>query len=441
MDKIVFMKELVIYTILSAITLVSIFRRRFGFYFLFAILPFYAFLITYLNYLFQLSSMLPYIRLIKEFLLIGILLSLLLEWIRSKNKPITFYFSDFLILFYLFILVISGLIHHSGLKEFAFGLRYDFFFFFVYFVFRLFFIFSKEEKNNIINLILITAIIVFIFAILQFFVLPKDFLTRFGYSNFASSQFDPLSPLSAFQLVGNSNILRVQSFFAGPNQLASFCLVVIFLSLALFFSGRKTLFVFLSILLGISVLVLTFCRSAWIGFVMGLLFFVFSLPKKEKRFFISIFFLFVALLVILIFLFLRGELYDILFRPSSSPWHLVALKESFDIFKQNLWGMGLGKVGPASQWLNKPFISENYYLQLGLEGGVLSILSFLGAFIFLIAELLKNNHIFSRGVIALIISLLCASFFLHTLGDGILSFYLGVLLALAKVNKEYEKNF
>ena len=418
----------------------SAFRRKWGLYLLFLILPFYALLITFSQHFFHTSGEILFsLRLIKEGILLGILVSLIYSWIRNRSlikEKINFYLSDIFILIYLIILISSGLIFHSSLAEIFFGLRYDFFFFFSYFIFRLYFIFSKDnEFQTIIKIIFTTAIIVFIFALLQFFVLPKDFLIQFGYSKIVSSIFDTTAPLTAYQLLGNSNLLRVQSSFAGPNQLASFALVIIFLAWGIIFSKKPSILAWISLVLAILVLILTFSRSAWIGFVAGMIILA-SFNLKKRPIFSGLIFGSLLILAILGFLLFRNQINDIIIRPTSSVWHAVALKDSWEAFRTHIFGLGLGKIGPASQWLQKPIISENYYLQIGLESGIFGLITFILAFVFLISDLKQKDSVLANSAICLIFSFLFASFFLHTLADGVLSFYIGLFLAIVQTKKE-----
>ena len=409
-------------------------NKRFAFYFLLLFLPFYAFLITAFQHFTGLSqeSILG-LRLIKEGIVLGFFVFLIWYWFKRREK-IRFYISDLFICTYLLVLLITGFAHHSSIKEFFFGLRYDFFFFLYYFIFRLFFGFYPRERFRALNIIFLTAIIVFIFALLQFFVLPKDFLIAFGYLPQALAEYNPDLPIPAFHLLGDSEILRVQSFFAGPNQLSSFCLIIIFLTLPFLFERKNKVLPFLSFILGLGVLVLTFSRSAWIGLILGMILFGFFVLKKSPFVSISIFSAIVAGLTAAICLF-RDKLYEIFVRPSSSVWHWTSLKYALAELLGQPFGIGLGKVGPASQWLKKPVISENYYLQIGLESGFIGLILFLASFFVLLSDLSNQKTIQAFAVFSLTIALLVSSFFLHTLADGVLAIYFGIALALGQTKE------
>lgn len=421
--------------ILGLSILGSLFFRRQAFYFLLLILPFYAFLITYLGHLLGVSPQeMDAVRLVKEALVFGIFFSLVWFWL-VKNKRVKFYFSDILIIIYLFSLFLAALVHHSSLSEVLLGLRYNFFFLFYYFVFRLFFTFFPLERERGIKIIFISAVVVFLFALAQFFILPKDFLCRFGYIPEAMSEFDPTLPLPAVHWLGDSNLLRVQSFFSGPNQLASFCLVVLFLALG---QGSKSRYLsWLVGFLSLVVLVLTFSRSAWLGGFIGLAFFVYFLARKNIKIRAGVLGAGAGVLAVFIYIF-KEQFFDIFIRPSSSAWHWVALRDSWQNFIATPWGVGLGKVGPASQWLKNAIISENYYLQIGLEAGWLSLALFVFAVLILLWEFWQKQSLKTQAAFSLLLSLLVSSFFLHTLADGVLAIYLGLSLAWAQTNSSVQ---
>ncbi|MCD6421973.1 O-antigen ligase family protein, partial [bacterium] len=293
-----------------------------------------------------------------------------------------------------------------------------------------------EEGKKLSRFILALSIPVFVFGLAQFFVLPKDFLVRFGYSSEPSSVYQPDKPLPAYQLA-DGNILRVQSTFSGPNQLASFALFIFFLSLGLLAEEKKgKVLPFLTLFLSLALLVFTFSRSAWIGCLAGI---VFLWIRWRRKFPLFVGLSLGAVLATGATLALKfsGKLKALLLRPSSSPWHWIRLKDAWGDFLKNIWGGGLGKVGPASQWLFKPYLSENYYLQVALEGGILALLAFVGAVVCLWWELSSKKALLSQAIAGFWLAILVSSFFLHTLGDGVLAIYLGMALALGQTNKAY----
>jgi O-antigen ligase len=450
------MTNLIAYFSLLILGVFSAIKKYWLIILLFILLPFYAFLITYAAKIFHISfSVLELVRLFKEIILIGVFTGLLWDWFRNKiqtskavgtpatkekektiGSKVSFFISDFFILLYLIVLLGSALVFHSTLREVLFGVRYDFFFLLYYFIFRLFLTFYNQKKETIIKIIFWTALPVFVFAILQFFALPKDFLVRFGYVKEAVSTFDPVNAIPAFQLLGNSSWLRVQSFFSGPNQLAAYCLVIIFLALGKILLYKKNILAYFVAILGIATLILTFSRSAWVGFLVGLIVLAIINIKRKPIFAGLVLGLTLAIGLLAGFLF-KNQLYEVLVRPSSTLWHITYFRDAYAVFLEHPFGIGLSKIGPASQWLGHPLVSESFYLQIALETGFFGAILFIAIMILLIWEIAQTKKQINFSVISIIISLLVASLFLHTMADGVLAVYVGFVLALAQVeNKE-----
>jgi O-antigen ligase len=430
------MINLLTYLGLGTLGIFSAIKKHWLLIVLFILIPFYAFLITYSANLFHISfNELEIIRLFKEIILFGVFAGLIHDWIIKKNK-ITFLISDFFIGLYSLVLVGSIFVHGSSLHEALFGIRYDFFFLIYYIIFRLYFTFYADKKDLLLKIIFWTAIPIFVFGILQFFALPKDFLVHFGYAKEALATYNPDGPIAAFQLLGNSSLVRVQSFFSGPNQLAAYCLVIIFLALAKVLDNKKDILAYFVTILGIIILILTFSRSAWLGFAIGLIFLAIVNFKNKPVFSGLILGLILAAGVLGGFLF-KGQLYEVIVRPSSSWWHLIYARDAYNMFLQHPFGIGLGKIGPASQWLGQPLLSESFYLQIGLEVGFFGVILFLAIMLILAWEIGTGKKQINFTAISIILSLLVASLFLNTLADGILAIYVGFALALAQTENIY----
>lgn len=437
------MTNFIAYFSLGILTVFSALKKYWLIVALFCILPFYAFLITFCAHIFHFNfSQLELIRLFKEVILFGVLAGLIYQWIKNRqNRNLRFQFqiSDFFIALYLLVLLGSVFVHESNFREALFGIRYDFFFLLYYFIFRLFFYFYHNKVQVLIRIIFWTSLPVFILGILQFFVLPYDFLVQFGYAKTALPQFNTEGVIPAFQLLGNSNLVRVQSFFSGPNQLAAYSLVIIFLALANVLRKKRDFLAYFVAILGILTLILTFSRSAIIGFVIGILILSFINIRRHPIFGGIVLGSILAILLLGGLLF-REQLYEIIIRPSSSGWHLTYFRDTYTLFLENPFGIGLAKVGPASQWTNQAMVSESFYLQIALEVGFLGLIIFLSFMILLIWELTHQKTQIAYAAICLIIAILIASLFLHTLADGVLAIYFGFILALSKIPHKHKKN-
>jgi len=203
-------------------------------------------------------------------------------------------------------------------------------------------------------------------------------------------------------------------------------------------SNKKNFLPYFVAFLGIITLVLTFSRTAIIGFIVGLVILAIVNIKRKPVFSGLVFGLILAGAILGGFLF-KDQLYEIVIRPSSTPWHLTYFRDAYAIFLEHPFGIGLSKIGPASAWLGHPFVSESFYLQIALEIGFFGAILFLVIFILLIWEIAKNKKQINFAVISIIISLLIASLFLHTMADGVLAIYIGFVLALAQTSVESTK--
>ncbi|MGB4673048.1 MAG: hypothetical protein WBH99_03750, partial [Azovibrio sp.] len=94
-------------------------------------------------------------------------------------------------------------------------LRYLFFFVLVYVALQLF----PEKKDLFLRVGIIGALIVAVFAILQVFVLPKDFLIYLGYGE------NTIQPYLTVDQ--NQDFIRINSTLRGPNPLGAYAVIVL----------------------------------------------------------------------------------------------------------------------------------------------------------------------------------------------------------------------
>src|SRR5690606_21061673 len=90
--------------------------------------------------------------------------------------------------------------------------------------------FTKERWSTLIKSLLIMSSAVGAFAVAQVYWLPADFLTRYGYG---------AETVPAFHLVDPAvSAIRVIATFSGPNQLGSFMIIPLILSVWLVLRRR-----------------------------------------------------------------------------------------------------------------------------------------------------------------------------------------------------------
>lgn len=236
-------------------------------------------------------------------------------------------------------------------------------------------------RSNWQWLLLWPAAIVVVFGLLQVFVLPKDFLSFFGYSTMT---------IEPFETINNDNqFVRIASTLRGPNALGAYLLIPLSVLGILILKGkqnRKQLALFVGAL---AVLFFSFSRSAWIGAFLALaVIFLVKYPKiYAKR---SFFLVSSGILAVAIFGFVilqdNTRFQNIVWhtndnstvQTSSNSVRADALADGADDLANEPLGEGPGTAGPASVYNDgKARIAENYYMQIAQETGWIGLIAFL----------------------------------------------------------------
>ena len=390
------------------------------------LLPFHAFLTVWLASNFGHYTLL---RLCKEFviLLVGIIAIIILATdtkIRDvvlKNKLI------WLIVLYV---VVDSLVSFYGFsikkdistKALAYGLLDDFRFLMFFVICFIFAHKTDRLSKRWLKLIIWPAIIVVVFGVLQFSVLPANFLAHFGYGP---------KTIRPFQTINNNiHFVRILSTLRGSDPLGAYLILPISALFILIIRHPKSWIWLKSILLILSTIVLyaSYSRAAWIGAVLALLFIlamnyfkdIKKLILKTNKYLVMAGVLIVIVGLSLSFIKLEHSrtFQNIVFhyqKNSSSPLssdaeHLLALKEGFNNLVKHPLGSGSGTSGPASVYNHKlgPNITENYFLQVGEESGWLGMGLFIAINIYLGILLYKNRR--SDFALTMLASLIGLSF-------------------------------
>ncbi len=455
--------------------------------FLILLLPFHAFLVTSLGYFLNLDSIQSLVLSFwKEFIIISFLLKTTYKSLTTSKLPFKFLWFDYLI-FGLFILsLVVNYIQDTPTLITAYGLRYDFLMFAVYFVFRSL-NFTDEELMKIVKAFMWTGVVVVLFGLLQK-LLSADFLTNFGYAGVTDWNPKNLLSLPSYSYIHETNTQRLQSFFSGPNALASY--LVILWGLNLFNIARarigKGLIFYVIYLLAIGALLyLTYSRSAWIAVILITILFILSLFKEWRtKILIIIILLCSGVIGVLTF---GGNLSENILRTNSSlNGHMIRNAAAVYLIKNNPEGLGVGTAGPSSlrfeqsstkiptkaypeieSYLNKiniksnpssyhfilkdSLVPENWFLQIGVEMGILGLTMFiaivLGIFwsmYFLYTK--AANHFHKEFILICLfigVGLVTHSLFLHTWSDAPTTILYWVLVGVVfSTNREVfnEKN-
>ena len=231
-------------------------------------------------------------------------------------------------------------------------------------------------------MVLVPAAVVVVFGLLQAFVLPRDFLTHFGYGPHTIAPFETINH--------NNDYIRIASTLRGANPLGTYMLVPISLLAGLIITGRRS-WPYVSLFIGsLITLFFSFSRSAWIGAVMALTAIgIHYLDKKyAKQAIIGV--VVVTVLALAAFvtfeakhntrfqnLFFHTQTHSAV-KTTSDQGHIAGLKDGIHDMIHQPFGRGPGSAGPASIYnKDQPRIAENYFLQIGQETGWIGLILFL----------------------------------------------------------------
>ncbi|HVS78679.1 MAG TPA: O-antigen ligase family protein [Candidatus Saccharimonadales bacterium] len=349
------------------------------------LLPFHAFLTVWLS---SLTGHYTLLRLWKEFLLVALVLgSFYILAINAilRKKLLAARLVRLIAVYFLVLLICAFgafIAHTVTAKAMWYGLLVDSRFLIFFLAVLVITSTSGWLTRYWQKILLAPAVIVAAFAILQFLVLPNDFLKHFGYGPNTISPFETINH--------NIHHIRVASTLRGANPLGAYLIVPICALAVMFFKEKrerldKTIFG-LGLVLA---LIFSFSRSAWIGAALGILTIVgLSLRTgRAKKLAVQIM---AGILVVAVVLgvLLRNNLSfeDFIFHTdrastiavSSNEGHSAAFRAAAkDIANQPLGG-GVGTAGPESVYNSQPArIAENYFLQIGQEAGIIGLLLFI----------------------------------------------------------------
>lgn len=265
------------------------------------------------------------------------------------------------------------------------------------------------------RLLVAPAVVVMVFAALQYTILPHDFLAHFGYS--AATTIAPIETINH-----NSHYIRVQSTLRGANPLGAYLVIVLASLGVLYLRGKRKVLCGVLGVVGLFALYASGSRSAWLGAALSMAIIGwFQLRSKRAR----MLFAGAAAAVVLI----AGVSYAVLknntsvqnavlhtqshstVATTSNGAHASAVKNGIkDVWRQPL-GDGPGTAGPASVYNtgHPSRIAEDYYIQIAQETGWLGLALFV-ALVALVAVELYTQIGSSRLALALFASLFGLAF-------------------------------
>lgn len=271
------------------------------------------------------------------------------------------------------------------------------------------------------TIILTTSAAVAAFAALLATVLPRDFLTRFGYG--------PETVLPYQLLTANVDAIRIPSTLGGANQLGSFLILplalVVMLMIKKFRWWQPLLFLLLTF-----ALMHTFSRSAWVGAIAAVLLTIFLHLNRKMKFVFAAGIAFAAILAAIALVgaikadhpiedyVLHGtaETYKV---AGSDSERSDSQERGINLILTQPIGYGLGTSGPASTRDTMPVITENLYLQIGIETGLLGLILFIGIMVALGLYLLRSESVpDSKPLLAALVGISLINLVLHGWADS-----------------------
>jgi len=261
---------------------------------------------------------------------------------------------------------------------------------------------------------------------------------------------------------------RATAGFKTANGLGAYLTVIIPLILALIFFKGKNLrfrfFVSLTFLLAVWSLIVTFSRGAWLGTLLGIMFFplVFCFHDQLRKFYFALGLVCVTTVLYVYFGLMFTSSFDleVLVRHSTVDWRLNIWQDGIRMIKDKpFFGHGINTFMQIFKFYRSdintnPTYAHNCYIQLAAETGLFGLLSFLWIIGNLFRESFKkvtffathDSHlmILSSGLLSGIFAFLVHSFFDTNFYSLQLSVYLwcviGLLMAIHNMKRLEKEN-
>jgi preprotein translocase subunit SecE len=371
--------------------------------------PFHAFLITWLKSAAPDFGFLTIVSAWREIVILLIGLIVVVE--SALKKHLRLDILDWLIIVYAMLSVKFLPSQWENKTQWLLGFRFDI----LPLVFLI--IVRRVEWPNIkmlLKITLVVAAVVAVFGLLQSTVLPRDFLMKFGYSNSVAEYQPGVAIASCQYLEASDKVCRATSTFGGPTRYGTYLLLIAGLLVPLLISKKNWSLRYWSLLaVVLANIALTYSRSIWLGAAaMGVFAFFWFIPNKAK---LKISF---AVLLVAIAAAAGVWIYG-LQQAKFEGWPPPFLRVLFvrDVSTSahfNPMGMGLGTVGPASVRFQK-LLTENWFLQIADEMGVIGLLIFLGILFFISKKLLADKtNLRKVGLFLGLLGICVAGLFTHS---------------------------
>lgn len=273
-----------------------------------------------------------------------------------------------------------------------------------------------------------SAVIVAAFAVLQFTVLPKDFLTHFGYG--------PTTILPYETINSNEAYIRVASTTRGVNPLGAYMAVMIPIVVALWAKLRPKYVWGIVATLMVGAMVVSFSRSAWLGCAASLAC-ILALRLKTRKDWWWAAGITAVMIVVFVVSFAVFSKNTVLQNVVLHTDEKSSIKEDSNDARYNVFfstvrevareplGRGVGSAGPASIHNTKadPRMAENYFLQITQEAGWFGLFTYLAMLYVIGMQLWKiRNQSVALGLFAALIGTVVINMLSFAWTDDTLAF-------------------
>jgi hypothetical protein len=382
-------------------------------------------------------------------LVLGFLLALSVSWRHAWFKALLKDKLVWLIVAYAGLTLLLALVKPTDQDAEILGVVYNtrFLLFFLYAGLLVHLFPKKNIRWMAIKTVLASGIIVVLFGILQYLVIPNNALTHIGYSR-------ANGVLPAFFIDEKPDLERAMSTLRDPNSLGSYLIIIGMVAAGIMFATnrrRRELQMGFYILLTLFCLWFTFSRSALLGFMLASVVFIFlsenrlmHVVRRHRKPILLI--TLIGAVILLGGLFAARNTYLVQNLILHSDQNTVL--EDPNQLRVRFWqesvlaitlepeGSGPGTAGLASIKNDKQgtVLNENYYLQIGEEVGVVGLLLFL-AILFIVAHRLywRRDSEIAVALLASFIGLAFTNFLVHIWSNEAVAYtwwgLAGILLA------------
>lgn len=268
------------------------------------------------------------------------------------------------------------------------------------------------------------TVVLGVMAILQVFVLPKDFLVHFGYAKDAT--------IAPYILVDqNQNAVRAFATMRGPNTLGAYLLLPLAIAVYSLYKRRNDWLALAAFGLGLVAIFLTGSRSAWLGLIVTILVLGASLIPKPvfikwaKRSIIPVIILIAAIgwatikIPAVQLAILHTSPTDVSSNKGSNVAHWEATSRGISDVVRHPLGSGPGSAGPASFYnASGSNLSENYYVQIAQEVGIIGLALFIAINVLTIVPIVRRGRdLLPAALTASFFGIALINFFLHGWAD------------------------